>query len=64
MAAMLYARCPVTQAVIKTGVESDDDSLVIMAHSKFAVYCEKCGQHHVMRVKEMWCASEVEEIAA
>ena len=64
MAAMLYARCPITKAVIETGVESDDDSLVIMAYSKCAVYCAKCGHHHVMRVKEMYCHAEGEDIAA
>lgn len=58
---MLYARCPTTRAIIETGVESDEDSLKIMRHTKFAVRCETCGTYHTMRVDEMFCAAEDDE---
>jgi len=60
----LFAKCPETGLLIETGVESDDDSLVIMAHSRVKVYCEKCGRHHVTRVKEMFCAAKSEDVVA
>ena len=61
---MLYAKCRVTGSLIETGVSSDDDSLVIMAHSRMAVFCETCGQHHMLRVRELHCAAVEEDAAA
>ena len=60
---MLYAKCPATGRLIETGVQTDDDSLTIMAHSKMAVWCERCGQHHMMRVRELLCPAEEEDVA-
>lgn len=59
----LYAKCPTTGSMIDLGIQSDDDSLVIMAHSKVTIWCEKCRQHHVMRVRELHCCAD-EPVAA
>ena len=61
---LLYAKCPFTGNLIETGVRTDDDSLVIMANSKMAVFCDSCGQHHMLRVRELFCSAEEEPAAA
>lgn len=61
---MLYAICPVSGGLIETGVQSDDESLTIMANSKMAVFCDRCGQHHMMQVRELYDSPEEAEEAA
>lgn len=58
---MLYANCPISGSLIDTGVRSDDESLSIMGCFKMAVFCDKCGQHHMMQVRELFCRAEEDD---
>jgi phage terminase large subunit GpA-like protein len=43
---VLTFRCPITQAVIDSGIETDDDTLRSVRRLRLHVPCPHCGKEH------------------